>query len=80
MQQGEALWVKVFKGLYFPNCSFLEARKGTRASWCWNILLERIDIIKENGIWKVRNGEDIDIWGDIWIPGLEKGVLEVECI
>lgn len=23
-----AFWVKVLKGIYFPNCSFFEAKKG----------------------------------------------------
>ena len=43
MQNKDAIWAKVLKGLYFPNSSFLEARKGARASWCWNSLLEGSD-------------------------------------
>ena len=36
----ESLWVKVMKARYFPNSSFLEAKKGSRASWAWASLLE----------------------------------------
>ena len=80
LQQKEALWARVLKGLYFPHCSFLDAKKGARASWCWSSLMEGRDIIKDYGIWQVGNGKTIDIWNDRWIPGEERVVLKPECV
>ena len=33
-------------------------------------------MIKEYGLWQVRDGGLIDIWNDKWIPGLQNGTLE----
>ncbi|CAL8166552.1 unnamed protein product [Prunus armeniaca] len=30
----DSLWAKSLKGVYFPNEIFLQARKGSQASWC----------------------------------------------
>lgn len=27
----KAFWAKLLKGIYFPNCTFLEAQRGSRA-------------------------------------------------
>lgn len=51
MQSPDALRNRVLKGIYFPHCSFLEAKKGARASWCWSSFLEGRDFIREFGLW-----------------------------
>ena len=53
MQNKEALWVRILKRFYFPNCSFLKAKKEVRVSWCWNSLLEGREVIKEYGLWRI---------------------------
>ena len=64
------MWVKILKGLYFPTCSILEARKEARASWAWTCILKGRDFFKENMLWKIMNEEDVCIWEDKWIPGV----------
>ena len=63
------------KGLYFPKCSFIEAKKWARALWCWNCLLESRDVIKKNGLWQIGDGEVVSIWEVKWVLGLDKGLL-----
>lgn len=36
----EDFWLRILKGIYFPHSSFLEARKGSRASWVLSSLIE----------------------------------------
>ncbi|KAF7843116.1 reverse transcriptase [Senna tora] len=69
------LWVKVIKGIYFPNSSFLEARKGARASWGWSSLIVGRDALKLDLGWRVGDGEQIRIFGDRWLPSLEDSKL-----
>ncbi|KAL6209859.1 hypothetical protein ACLB2K_020798 [Fragaria x ananassa] len=38
-----SLWARVLKGRYYPNCCFVVAKKGYRASWGWSSLLEARD-------------------------------------
>lgn len=55
----KSLIAQVLKGLYFSNCFFMEARKGSLPSWRWcSILWERQ--VLENGVrWKINNGISI---------------------
>ncbi|KAF7807120.1 reverse transcriptase [Senna tora] len=36
----------MLKRLYFPSCSFMEAKKGARASWAWSSILEDLEGFK----------------------------------
>lgn len=54
-----ALWVRMLKGLYFPDCSFLEARRDGRASWGWSNLITGRDMLKQEVLWTIGTGEEI---------------------
>ena len=68
IQEPDYLWARILKGLYFPDCSFMDAVKGYRASWSWFSLLEARDCFMGEGFWQVVNGNDINIWNDRWLP------------
>ncbi|KAL6218856.1 hypothetical protein ACLB2K_012063 [Fragaria x ananassa] len=69
IQNPNSLWAKCLKGQYFPKCSFMEAKKGYRASWGWSNLIEARDCFMGEGcFWQVSNGNDINIWKDKWLP------------
>ncbi|KAB2602833.1 ribonuclease H protein [Pyrus ussuriensis x Pyrus communis] len=53
------LWSTILKARYFPNCSFLEAKRGRRASWLWSSLLVRRDILLRGAHWQIRNGREV---------------------
>ncbi|KAK8274010.1 hypothetical protein V6Z11_D10G045200 [Gossypium hirsutum] len=61
LQHPDSYWTRIFKGRYFPDCTILEARKGSRASWVWASLLEGRDFLKENIIWQ-HCGKDRMVW------------------
>ncbi|PWA96037.1 hypothetical protein CTI12_AA042900 [Artemisia annua] len=50
-----ALWGKVLKGLYFPNCGFLVAKKGSHLSWLWSSVLHGRDLFLQGVRWQVGN-------------------------
>ncbi|XP_062014291.1 uncharacterized mitochondrial protein AtMg00310-like [Rosa rugosa] len=68
IQEPNSLWAQVIKARYFPNCSFLEAVKGYRASWSWSSLLEARDQVIGGCNWQVINGCTINICKDKWLP------------
>ncbi|CAN6555765.1 unnamed protein product [Malus baccata var. baccata] len=47
ISEPSTLWARVLKARYFPNCSFLDAKKGGRASWVWASLLAGREILRE---------------------------------
>ena len=69
----DSLWARVMKARYFPRSSFIEARKGCRASWAWTSLLEGREIILRGANWQVMNGRNIKLWVDRWAPSLPNG-------
>ncbi|KAG5522106.1 hypothetical protein RHGRI_034338 [Rhododendron griersonianum] len=65
-----AYWARFFKGIYFPNSSFLQASRGNRASWAWLSLLHGRNLLLKGLRWQVQDGKSIDFWADAWIPSL----------
>ncbi|KAM1838383.1 hypothetical protein ACFX14_020050 [Malus domestica] len=61
------------EGRYFPNVSFLEAKKSCRASWAWASLLDGQDVILRGAGWQIIGGQHVRYWLDNWIPGLTEG-------
>lgn len=79
-----AFWVQMLKGLYFPNSSFLQVKKGSRASWAWSSILAGREALLKGACWNVGNGESIKIWEDSWVPSfpgfkLLSRPLDVDC-
>ncbi|OMO94917.1 reverse transcriptase [Corchorus capsularis] len=70
-----ALWVRVLKGIYFPNSEFFDAGQGARPSWIWNSLLEGRSLLQNHLLWVPMDGKSISIWRDNWIPKLNGRVL-----
>ncbi|KAF7812642.1 reverse transcriptase [Senna tora] len=64
----QALWVKVLKGIYFPNSCLWEARKSRNISWSWRSLLEGRDLLA----WLIGNGASISVYGDRWVGAKAK--------
>ncbi|XVE74402.1 hypothetical protein DITRI_Ditri12bG0014100 [Diplodiscus trichospermus] len=58
------------KGIYFPSHSFAEAKRGSRAFWTWSSILQGRELIEQNTVWQVFDGQNISIWKDPWIPSL----------
>ncbi|OMO89581.1 reverse transcriptase [Corchorus capsularis] len=77
-QNPDALWVKVLKGIYFPNCDVTNARRGGRASWMWSSILNGRDFMEKELRWRVANGENISVTDDRWIPKLESGKIDLQ--
>ncbi|XP_050142150.1 uncharacterized mitochondrial protein AtMg00310-like [Malus sylvestris] len=69
----DSLWARVLKERYFPNVSFLEAKKGGRASWAWASLLEERDLILKGARWQVLGRQEVRFWKDNWVPGILGG-------
>ncbi|KAL6225595.1 hypothetical protein ACLB2K_004444 [Fragaria x ananassa] len=65
-----ALWARVLKSLYFPNCQMLQAVRGSSLSWAWSSLLEGCNFLQKGLVWQIGLGVNVDLWKDNWIPRL----------
>ncbi|CAL1397336.1 unnamed protein product [Linum trigynum] len=67
----DSLWSRLLKGLYFPRGDFLNAKKGSRASWIWASLWEAKKVIGLGAVRVIGSGEDSWVDQDPWIPFLD---------
>ncbi|CAL1352861.1 unnamed protein product [Linum trigynum] len=62
----DALWVRVLKSIYFPNSDFLNAKKGSKASWIWSSICEAKTWMRQGIIRVIGNGRSSRIFHDPW--------------
>ncbi|KAF7822040.1 putative ribonuclease H-like domain, reverse transcriptase zinc-binding domain-containing protein [Senna tora] len=74
---GDQLWAQIMKSIYFPRCSYWDAKKGRNSSWPWISILEGRDFIRKHCAWSVGNGRSIKVINENWIPG-ERRIWHVE--
>ncbi|EOY21370.1 Ribonuclease H-like superfamily protein [Theobroma cacao] len=67
MQQ-PTLAYKILKARYFPRVHFMDAPVGSNPSYLWRSIKESQQIIKKGLVWRVGNGNDIQVLEDSWIP------------
>ncbi|PNT62574.1 hypothetical protein BRADI_4g05372v3 [Brachypodium distachyon] len=64
----ESLCTRVLRAKYFPDGNLLDVPLKKRASYSWQSIWAGIQTFKRGCIWRVGNGEKINIWTDPWIP------------
>ncbi|KAK2435146.1 putative mitochondrial protein [Trifolium repens] len=64
----DTLLSKVLKAKYFPKSDILHVKPSQNMSYTWNSILKASWILKKGGLWKIGNGENINIWHDNWLP------------
>jgi hypothetical protein len=62
-----SLCARVLKARYFPNVSILEATANNGISYTWRSILKGCKLLKEGLIWRIGNGEEVNIWNDPWL-------------
>ena len=62
------LCARVLNTKYYPSQTILEAGPTGGSSYTWQSIVAGIQTYKRGSIWRVGNGESIDIWKDPWIP------------
>jgi hypothetical protein len=63
-----SLCARVLKAKYFPNGNILKAGAKSGASFTWQSIVAGIQSFKRGYIWRIGNGESINIWRDPWVP------------
>jgi hypothetical protein len=58
----------ILKAKYYPHGDILKAGPKTGSSFTWQSLVAAIPTFKRGSIWRVGNGENINIYSDPWIP------------
>lgn len=76
LEQPHSLWARIIKSIYFPNCSFLEAKKGRSPSQAWISILHGKETLVKEGRWLVGNGHSIKMTAHNWLASGEPLINE----
>lgn len=63
-----SLFYRIFKALFFPQCTIMEAADSRSGSYPWKSILHGHDVILRRARWRVGNGKSIQIWSHKWLP------------
>jgi hypothetical protein len=70
-----SLCARVLRTKYYPHGDILKAGPKSGSSFTWQSILAGIPILKRGLIWRVGNGESINIWLDPCIPSSANGLI-----
>jgi hypothetical protein len=73
INEPDSLCARVLKAKYYPHGNILKAGPKAGSSYTWQSIVAGIATFKRGHIWRVGNGESIDIWSDPWIPSSQDG-------
>jgi hypothetical protein len=62
-----SLCAQVLRAKYYPDGNILKAGPKAGCSFTWQSILAGVTMFKRGYIWRVGNGESINIWNDPWI-------------
>jgi hypothetical protein len=63
----DSLCGQVLKAKYFPHSNILHCTYQYGSSYTWRSILKGVELLK-GLIWRIGNGENVNIWEDPWIP------------
>ncbi|KAL9839821.1 putative ribonuclease H domain, reverse transcriptase zinc-binding domain-containing protein [Arabidopsis thaliana] len=66
----QSLLARLYKGLYYPNTTYLRANKGGHASYGWNSIQEGKLLLQQGLRVRLGDGQTTKIWEDPWLPTL----------
>jgi hypothetical protein len=64
----ESLCAQVLRAKYYPHGDILKAGPKVGSSFTWQSIFAGVATFKRGYVWRVGNGEKINIWQDPWIP------------
>ena len=68
LKNPDSLLSKVFKAIFSPNCSIIEAKDSRTASYAWQSILKGRDVIQRGARWRIGNEKLVKIWQSHWLP------------
>ncbi|GJN04595.1 hypothetical protein PR202_ga22158 [Eleusine coracana subsp. coracana] len=68
IQNPSSLCDRILKARYFPTSDILNAGVVQGCSYTWRSIVNDIELMKKGMIWRVGDGESINIWNDPWLP------------
>jgi hypothetical protein len=56
------------KANYYSNGMVIDANLGSKPSFVWRSISSSKELLMKGLVWRIGNGEKVQIWGDKWGP------------
>lgn len=66
---GDSLWARILKSIYFQETDFLEPKVARGSSWAWASLMEGRDFLMKNANWSIGDDHAMELWDHNWVSG-----------
>lgn len=63
-----SLSARVLSAKYYPSGQIIRAVPKDGMSYSWRSILKGVELLREGVIWRIGNGEKVNIWNHPWIP------------
>lgn len=71
LQRPDSLCARVLKSKYYPHGELLDTVFASEASPVWRGIEFGLELLKAGTVWRIRNGRNVQIQRDNWIPRKE---------
>ena len=68
LENPDSLCATILRVKYYPDGDLLNTDLKKGSSFTWQSIMVGVSSLKRGHIWRVGNGQNIDIWEDAWIP------------
>jgi hypothetical protein len=68
LQNPDSLCSQLLRAKYYLGHSCLDAQLKEGISYSWRSILKGIELLKKGIIWRIGDGEGLNIWSDPWLP------------
>jgi hypothetical protein len=68
IENPDSLCARILRAKYFPDGDLLNCKLKKNSSYTWQSIMQGVNTLKHGYIWRVGDGEKINIWRDAWIP------------
>jgi hypothetical protein len=68
IQEPSSLCAQVLRAKYYSTGNLLSVEEEPGISYSWRSIIREIQSLKRGLIWRVGDGNNIDIWRDRWLP------------
>src|SRR6266508_4505780 len=68
VEEPDSLYARVLRAKYFPSGDLLNAELKKGSSFTWQSIYAGIQTLKKGHVWRIGDGNVVNIWDDEWIP------------
>ena len=75
----QSLLARLYKGRYYNSSTLLQSTSSTSSSYGWKSIQEGKNLLKKGLVLQVKDGRNIRVWEDLWLPGVPPRRLVSPC-